>query len=165
MLVHNNFRLFARRAKTIAYEIHFRLHDGQIILRSSLQHKTRAQRRKIGNAGDVKKNVLREHSSKAGENFLRLPALALKINNVRLHENGAAITENRHRLCGKSQIRVLVYVQSEAFRRGLEEVSVPRRALRVQLEILHAPVMQNDDFDVLSAHVHDHVRIFIELQR
>src|SRR5438445_5150251 len=111
MLVHNNFRLSPRGTKTIAYEVDFRLNNRKIILCSSLQHKTRAQRRKIGNAGDVKKNVLREHSSKAGENFLRLPALALKIDNVRLHENGAAITENRHRLCGKSQIRVLVYVQ------------------------------------------------------
>ena len=42
---------------------------------------------------------------------------------------------------------------------------MPAEPLRVQLEILHAPVVQDDDLDVLPANVNDDVRIFIELQR
>ena len=42
MFVHNDLRLLASSAKTITDEIHFRLHYCEIILRSSLQHKTRA---------------------------------------------------------------------------------------------------------------------------
>src|SRR6266478_6095160 len=40
MFMHNDFRLFAGSAKTIANEIDFRFDYGKIILRSSLQHKT-----------------------------------------------------------------------------------------------------------------------------
>ena len=50
-------------------------------------------------------------------------------------------------------------------RRGLQEVAVAGRALRVQLEILHAPVLQNDELDVLAAHVADDVGVGIEVQR
>src|SRR5690348_9322931 len=104
MLVHNDFRLFPRSTKTIADEIYFRLDDRKIILRPSLQHKTRPQCGKIGNAGDIKEHVLRKHRRESGKNFLRLPALALKVDNVGLHEDGASITEDRHGLSRKSQV-------------------------------------------------------------
>src|SRR2546425_25670 len=142
MLVHNDFRLLASGAKTIADEIDFRFYHSKVILRSSLQHKTRAQRCQVGNTGDIEEHILRQHRSKAGENFLRLPALALEVHNIGLHENGAAVAEYRHGLRGKGQIRVLIYVQPEAFSGGLQEVSVSRGTLGIQLEILHAAVMQ-----------------------
>ena len=65
----------------------------------------------------------------------------------------------------ESQIGILLDVQAETFRRGLQEVSIARRALRVQLEIFHAAVVQDDDLDVLPAHIDDDVRIFVKLQR
>ena len=46
----------------------------------------------------------------------------------------------------------------------MQEVAVARRALRVQLEILHAAVLQDDDLDVLPAHVADHVHVVVEMQ-
>ena len=49
--------------------------------------------------------------------------------------------------------------------RALQEVSVAGRALRVQLEILNPPVFQDDELDVLAAHVDDNVRLLIELHR
>ena len=55
-------------------------------------------------------------------------------------------------------------VHVEALRRGLQEVAVARRALRVQLEIFHAAVLQDDDLDVLPADVADHVHVVVEVQ-
>ena len=63
------------------------------------------------------------------------------------------------------QIGILLYVQTETLSCRLQEISVARRALRIQLEILHPAVVQNDDLDILPAHVDDHVRIFVKLQR
>src|ERR1700751_5132924 len=108
MLVNNDFRLFASGPKTIADEIDFGFYYRKIVLRSALQNETCTKRRKIGNAGDIKKDIFGEHCGKPGENSLRLPTLALKIHNVGLHENGAAITKNGHGLRGESQIRVLI---------------------------------------------------------
>jgi hypothetical protein len=59
----------------------------------------------------------------------------------------------------------LVYAKAETFRRRLQEISISGRALRVELEILHSAVVQDDDLDVLAAHVDDHVRIIVELER
>jgi hypothetical protein len=47
----------------------------------------------------------------------------------------------------------------------LQKIAVTRRALRVQLEIFHSAIVQNDDLDVLAAHIDDHVRILIKLER
>ena len=46
----------------------------------------------------------------------------------------------------------------------MQEVAVARRALRVQLEILDAAVLQDDDLDVLAADVADHVDVVVEMQ-
>ena len=165
MLVDDDLRLLAGRAEAVADEIDFGLHDRQIVLRSALQHEARAQRREIGNAGNVQENVLRQHRRQAGENLFRPPALTLEVHDVGLHEHRAAVAEHRHGLRRECQIGVLLDAQAESFRGGLQEVSIARRALRVQLEIFHAAVVQDDDLDVLPAHIHDHVRIFVELQR
>ena len=65
----------------------------------------------------------------------------------------------------KSEVGKLLHLQPESFGGRLQEVAVARGALRVQLEILHAAVFEDDQLDVLAAHVHDHVRIVVELQR
>ena len=47
----------------------------------------------------------------------------------------------------------------------MEEVSVPRGALGVELEVFYAAVVQDNDFDVLAADIDDHVRVFVKLER
>ena len=65
----------------------------------------------------------------------------------------------------KRQIGELLDLQTEALGCRLQEIAVARRALRVELEILHAAILENDQLDILTAHVDDHVRIFVELDR
>ncbi len=65
---------------------------------------------------------------------------------------------------GESQVGVLLDTQAKAFCRRLQEVAVAGRALRVELEILDTAVVQDDDLDVLPAHVDDDVRVVVELQ-
>ena len=120
---------------------------------------------RFGNAGDVEKDVLRQHSSEAGENLLRPPALTLEIHDVRLHEDRAAVAENGHGLGGEGEIGEFFHLHAEAFGGRLQEVSVARGALRVQLEIFHAAVFEDDELDVLPADVDDDVRILVKLQR
>jgi len=67
--------------------------------------------------------------------------------------------EYRHSLRGESKVRVLIYVQPESFCRGLQEVSVPAEHCVFSLKSFTPPVMQDDDFDVLSAHATINVRI------
>ena len=165
MFVHNNLGLPARRTKTVSNEIHFCLYHCQVVLRPSLQHKAGAERSKIRNTRNVQENVLRKHGSQAGEDFLSTPPLTLKIHDVRLHENSAAIAKNWHGICRKCEVGVLVHVVAKSLGGGLQEISVAGGALRVELEILHAPVVQNDDLDVLTTHVHDYMWVLVELQR
>ncbi len=54
---------------------------------------------------------------------------------------------------------------AEAHRGGLQEVAVARGALGIKLEVFHAPVLQNDELDVLSAHVADNISMRIKVQR
>ena len=165
MFVDNDLRLSPGGAETVADEIDLRLHDGKIVLRSALQNKARSKRREIRNAGDIEEDVLRQHSSEPGKNLLRPPSLPLEVHNVGLHEHRAAIAENRHSLRRECQVRILRHIKPKALDRRLQEISVACRALRVQLEVLHAALVQDDDLDVLPAHVDDDVRIFVELER
>ena len=98
-------------------KVYFRFHHCHIVLRATLQYETSSQRREVGDAGYVKEHILGKHCGQACENFLRPPALTLEIHDVRLHEHGAAISENRHRLCGESEIGILFNAQSKSFRR------------------------------------------------
>jgi len=164
MLVNDDFGLLACRAETAADEIHFRLHDSQIVLRAALQHEARAQRRQVRDARNVEEDILGQHGGETGENFLRLPALALEVHDVRLHEHRASVAKHRHGLRVKSEVRKILYLQPESLGGRLQKVPVARGALRVQLEILHAAVFQDDELDVLAAHVDNHVRVVVKLQ-
>ncbi len=165
VLVHDNLRHFALGAEARLDEIHFRLHHRQVVLGTALQNKARTQRSQVGDTGDVEKNVLWQHIGESGENLFRPPALALEIHNVRLHEDGAAIAKGGHRFGREGDIRKFFDLLAEAFRGRLQEVSVPRRALRIQLEILDPAVFQDDELDVLATDVDDDVRIVVELER
>ena len=82
----------------------------------------------------------------------------------RLHEHRAAVAEAGEALGGEGDVGVLLHRHVEALRGGLQEVAVARRALRVQLEIFDAAVLQDDDLDVLPADVADHVDVVVEVQ-
>ena len=99
-----------------------------------------------------------------GHDLFRLPSLALEIHDVALHEHRAAVAERREALGAEGRVGVLLHRHVEALRGGLQEVAVARRALRVQLEILHAAVLEDDDLDVLAAHVADDVHVVVEVQ-
>src|SRR4029077_12455439 len=111
----------------------------------------------------VQEHVLGKHRRETRQDFLSPPALTLEIHDVRLHENRAAVPENWHGLSGERQIGVLFHGQPKSFCGRLQEIAVPRRALRVELKIFHAAVMENDDLYVLPAHVDDDVWILIKL--
>src|SRR5262249_10643154 len=132
---------------------------------TTLQNKARAKCSQVGNTGYVKKDILRQHRRQARKNFFRLPTLPLEIDDIRLHKNRAAVAKNRHGLRRKRQIGKLIYIQAKSFGGGLQEISIARRTLCVELEVFHAAVVQDDDFDVLPAYVDDHVRIFVKLER
>ncbi len=119
--------------------------------------KVRAERGQVGNLRNVQPDILRQHVGEAGQNLFRLPALALEIDDVRLHEDGAAVAKHRHGLGAERQIGVVGHIVAETRAGGLQEVSVAGRALRVELEILYAAVLQDDELDVLAAHVADDV--------
>src|SRR3954471_23048021 len=61
VLVHNDLRLLARGTEAVADKVHFRLHNCQIVLRASLQYKTGSESCKVGTAGNVEEDILRQH--------------------------------------------------------------------------------------------------------
>ena len=164
VLVHDDVGLDALAVEARFDEIDLRLHRRQVVLRAALQHEVRAEGRQVGDLRDVEPDVLRQHRGQAGHDLLRLPALALEIDDVGLHEDGAAVAEARHRLGAEGDVGVLLDLEAEAFGGGLQEVAVAGRALRVELEVLDLAVLQDDELDVLAADVADHVDVVVEVQ-
>src|SRR3974377_1746332 len=109
--MHNDFRLLAGRAEAVADEIHLGFHDREIVLRTTLKHETRPERCEIGNASYIEENVLWQYRRKSRKNLFATPPLPLEVNNIGLHEHSAAVAEDRHGLCRKCQIRVLIHAQ------------------------------------------------------
>ena len=124
----------------------------------------RADGGEIRNLRNVQPDVLGQHVAEAGHDLFGLPALALEVHDVALHEDGAAIAKAGEALGAEGDVGVLFHLDVEALRGGLQEVAVARRTLRVQLEIFDAAVLQDDDLDVLAADVADHVDAFVEVQ-
>jgi hypothetical protein len=107
----------------------------------------------------MQKNVAREHRGQPGQNFSGLPSLTLEVDNIRLEKDRTAITEGRHRLGGKGRFRVALNRNAEALRGGLQKIAIASRTLRIELEIPDAPAAQQNQLDVLSADIDDHMRI------
>ncbi len=145
-------------------EIHLRLHRRQVVLRPALEQEPRPDGRQVRNLRNVEPDILRQHVAQARHDLFGLPALALEIDDVRLHEHRAAVAERREALRAEGHVGELLHRIAEPLRCRLQEVAVAGRALRVQLEILHAAVLEDDDLDVLPAHVADHVDVFVEVQ-
>ena len=104
------FRLIA--AEVRFHEVDFSFHRREILLRAALQDEALAELCQIGNAGNVQKDVLRQHRCEAGEDLLGRPSLPLEVDDVRLHEDSAAVAEDRHLVGGECNIRVLVYLDA-----------------------------------------------------
>jgi len=114
MFVHDDFRLLARGVKAGTDEIHFGLDHGEVVLCPALQDEARTQRGEVGDAGDVKEDVLRQNRHQARQDFFRAPPLALEVDDVGLEEHCTAISENGHGAGGKGDLGVLLDLQAEA---------------------------------------------------
>ncbi len=145
-------------------EVHFGLHHGEVVLRSSLQHEGRTQPRKVRYLGDVEPDVLGQHGRESRQDLRRSPPAPLEIDDVRLEEHGAAVTEVRHRVRGERHISIVVHLHAKRPRGALQEIAVPRRALCVEPEVLDLSVLQDDDLDVLATHVADDVGVRVEVE-
>src|SRR5258708_4370931 len=88
-------------------EIDLALHGGQIVLRAALEQEAGADGGEVGDLRDVQPDVLGQHVAQAGHDLFRLPALALEIDDIALHEHGAAVAEAGEAAGGKRRIRVL----------------------------------------------------------
>jgi hypothetical protein len=161
VLVHHDLRLRAGAGEGRADEIDLRFDGRQIPLRAALKDEPRTQTREVRNARDVEEDVLGQHGGETRKDLLARPPLPLECDDVGLQEDGAAVAEARHGARGERRFGVTLHRHAERLRRRLKEVAVARRALRVESEVLDAAVLQEDQFDVLSADVDDDVGIAI----
>src|SRR6185437_5812514 len=146
-------------------KVHLRLHRRQVVLRAALQDEFAPDGGQVGNLRHVQPDVFRQHVTQAGHDLFRLPTLALEVHDIGLHEHGAAITELRVAFGAEGDVGKLLHLEAEAFAGALQEVAVAGGALGVELEILYAAILENDDLDVLAAYVADDIRVRIEMQR
>ncbi len=77
-------------------EIDLRFHDGKVLVRPALQDVFLAHLAEVVHAAGVDPNIERENGAQRGENFVRLPALALLVDDVALQENAASHGKLRH---------------------------------------------------------------------
>ena len=89
--------------------------------------------------------------------------MTLEVDDVGLHEDRAAVAERGITLGGERDVGKLLDRIAEALRGGLQEVAVAGAALRVEFKVLDAPVLQDDDLDVLAAHVANHIHVVVEV--
>jgi hypothetical protein len=76
--------------------------------------------------------------------ILGRPALPLKVHDVGLHEDRAAVSEDRHRLRGERPIGVVVDWNTESVGGRLEKIPVSSRALRIQPKVFDPAILQDD---------------------
>src|SRR6266550_1703724 len=72
----------------------------------------------------INPDVQRKNRAQRGEDFLRLPALALLIDDVALQKDAASHGELRHRLRPKRSVRDLAERDAESFGNALQERAV-----------------------------------------
>ena len=156
--MHEDLRL-SLVEEVAAHEIHLGFDHGEVALRAALQEEAASEVCDVGNSGYIEKNIFRQHRGQSGDDLLRLPALALKVHDVGLQEDSAAVAEDRHLPGRESHVGKVVDGDSQRFGGGLQKIAVSGRALSVQAEVFHRAVLQDDDLDVLPADVNDRVDI------
>ncbi len=165
MAMHDDLGLHALRLEALLNKIDLRLDRGEVVLSAALQDKARTQLGEVRDLRDVEPDVLWQNVGEPRHDLLGRPALTLEVDDIRLHEDRTAVAEGRHRLGREGEAGVLAHVVAKARRRALQEVTVARRALSVELEVLHLAVFQDDDLDVLAADVTDDIDVVIKVQR
>ena len=71
-------------------EVHLGLHHGKIAMGAALQDIFPADLLQVVHAARVDPDVERENGTEPGENFFRLPSLALLVDDIALQEHAAA---------------------------------------------------------------------------
>src|SRR5262249_54431399 len=104
MLVHDNARLNFPALKTRLDKIHLRFDRGQIVLCAALKYKVGPEACVFRYRPHKDQYILWQARPHPRHDLLRLPTLSLKINDVRLHKDGATVTEGWHRLRAKGNI-------------------------------------------------------------
>jgi len=127
-----------------------------------LKDKPRAQCGQVWHLGDMQKTFLGSTVANPASIFFRPPPLALKVDDVSLQKHCASIAENRHCIGVEGSLGIVLDGNAQPLGRGLKKVPVAGRALRVQFEVLDAPIAENDELDILAANVHDHMRVLEE---
>src|SRR5262249_41355272 len=117
MLVHDNARLNFPALKTRLDKIHLRFDRGQIVLCAALQYEVGPEGCDVRYLRHIEPDILWQDCRQPRHDLLRLPTLSLKINDVRLHKDGATVTEGWHRLRAKGNIGVIFNLHPEAFSR------------------------------------------------
>src|SRR5580658_167861 len=112
----------------------------------------------------VNPDIERKHGTQCSENFVRLPSLALLVHNVALQKYTPPHRELRRGTCTKGRLRDVVERDAEAFRHTLEEGAIAGRALRIEAEVRHRPLIQNHDLHIHAAHVADAIGVREEMQ-
>jgi hypothetical protein len=135
----------------------------EVSLRASLQDDASAELADVGHLGDVLPDVERQDERQAGEHLVGAPAELLEIDLVLLHEDRAAVMERGGDPGVEGVIRELLERDVELLGHALEEVAVAGRALGVEPEVLDPAVLEEDDLDVLAAHVADDVDLAVVL--
>ncbi len=125
-----------------AHEIHLGFDHGEIALRAALQEESASEVCDVGNSGHIEENIFRQHRGQSGDDLLRLPALALKVDDVGLQKDRTAVAEDRHLPGGEGHVGEVVDGDAQRFGGGLQKVAVSGRALRIQAEVLHRAVLQ-----------------------
>src|SRR5450432_3201011 len=105
-------------------EVDLGLNRSQVVLCSTLQQETRADGREVGDLRNVQPDILGKHIAEAGHDLFGLPSLTLEVDDIALHEDGAAVSEGREAFRGESSVGVVFDGDIETLRRGLQEVAV-----------------------------------------
>src|SRR3979490_2371049 len=110
-------------------EINLRFHDREIFVRAALEDIFLAHLREIIQTAGINPDVQRKNRAQRGEDFLRLPALALLIDDVALQKDAASHGKLRHCLRPKRSVRDLAEGDAESFVDALQERAVTGGAL------------------------------------
>ena len=128
-------------------------------MRPALQNVFLANLLEVVHSAGVDPDIQRKNRAETGQNFFRLPAFALLVDDVALQKHSASHGKLRHGLRAERAVRHFAHGNVEALRDALQKRAVARRTLRVQAKIGHRAVVQDHDLDVNPAHVADAIRV------
>ena len=139
--------------------VNLRFDGRQVVLRAALQNELAPERRHARNADNVLPNVFREYLGETCQQLVFAETFLLEVDAVGIEEDRAAVTELRRQLCFECVFGVFLDGKTELIGHRLKQHPVAGRALVRQLERLYVSVLHEEDFDVLTTDVTDHVDV------